>query len=358
MPFDRPTQSTCIDRVRGDIEGDLVGTDAYLPGSFERNAGNAVGKASHMMHGHLAHTARQLDPRKADEDVLVPQAAAHGVNRLVPVAAQVVIRVLGTNTTPVPAGTVWTRSDGRRYVSTTDHEIGEDVSGRVDITVTDEVTGSAGNLTVGATVRLATTITGVTAAAIVQSIVTQGSDLETLPRLADRYIQRLSNPPKGGANGDYVRWALEVPGVTRAWEFPHQLGVGTVSLYFVCDDEVDIIPDSTKIDEVIAYIDAPGRRPVTCELHVLAPVAVVLNMTIQLEPNTTAVRNAVTAEVKAYIRQEAAPDGTTTLLSRLDEAISVANGESDHVLVSPTADVVLPIGSLVVLGTIAFQDMP
>ena len=47
-----------------------------------------------------------------------------------------------------------------------------------------------------------------------------------------------------GDNDDYVAWATEVPGVTRAWCSPNGMGAGTVVVRFVRDDDDDPIPDS------------------------------------------------------------------------------------------------------------------
>ena len=39
----------------------------------------------------------------------------------------------------------------------------------------------------------------------------------------------------GGAQADYVTWALAVPGVTRAWAASEQ-GAGTITVRFLMDD--------------------------------------------------------------------------------------------------------------------------
>ena len=55
-----------------------------------------------------------------------------------------------------------------------------------------------------------------------------------------------ADPPVApwGDNDDYVAWATEVPGVTRAWCSPNGMGAGTVVVRFVRDDDDDPIPDS------------------------------------------------------------------------------------------------------------------
>jgi len=46
-----------------------------------------------------------------------------------------------------------------------------------------------------------------------------------------RYIDLYRQPPQGGDLFDYIEWALEVPGVTRAWCNPLGMGTGTVVVY-------------------------------------------------------------------------------------------------------------------------------
>ena len=56
-----------------------------------------------------------------------------------------------------------------------------------------------------------------------------GADEQSDLLLLQRVLARLRQPPHGGADFDYIRWALEVPGVTRAWVYPLELGAGTWS---------------------------------------------------------------------------------------------------------------------------------
>ncbi|WP_429541744.1 baseplate J/gp47 family protein [Pseudomonas monsensis] len=104
-----------------------------------------------------------------------------------------------------------------------------------------------------------------------------------------------------------------------------------------------------------AYIDGQGRRPVTAEVFVAAPIADPLNMAVKLSPNTAAVQAAVRAEISDLIDRDSKP-GSPILISRLREAVSVAAGESDNAITSPTADVAHATGHMAVPGTITFSS--
>ncbi len=88
-----------------------------------------------------------------------------------------------------------------------------------------------------------------------------------------------------------MTWALEVPGVTRAWCVRRFMGPGTVAVFFMRDDQADPIPDAEQLAAVAAYIEP--LRPVTADVYVLAPVQKPVVYTIRLTPDTSAVRAAV-----------------------------------------------------------------
>ena len=67
-----------------------------------------------------------------------------------------------------------------------------------------------------------------------------------------------------------------------------------------------------------------------------------------------AVEAAVTAELQDMITRDAIPGGTI-LYSHIMEAISIATGETDHVLVSPAANVTHATYEIAVMGTITWE---
>ena len=184
------------------------------------------------------------------------------------------------------------------------------------------------------------------------SALSGGADIETDDALRARLIARIQQPPQGGSDYDYVAWALAVEGVTRAWCYPAELGLGTVTVRFVRDNDDSLIPDTTEVAAVQAHIDA--LRPVTAQVTVVAPVAVALNFTIGgLDPATSTVRAAVEAELADLILREAVPGGTI-LLSHIRAAISAAAGENDFTLTSPSANVTRTTGQMTVMGTVTW----
>ena len=351
MPFARPTLAELIDRSASDIETRLPGADARLRRSNLNVLARVHAAAVHGLYGHLDFLARQLMIDTAEIEYLDRWSAIWGVPRKAAAAAKGNVTFTGTNGTNVPAATQLLRSDGAAF--TTDGA-GVIAAGTLTLAVTASLAGAAGNTDMNALLNLAAPIAGINGSATVAAGgLSQGADTESDDSLRARLIARIATPPQGGDKDDYIAWAKEVAGVTRAWVYPLLTGAGTVTVYFVRDDDAGtIIPDAGEIAALQAYIDA--RRPVTATVTVLAPVADPLAFTFtMLDPNTQAVKDAITAELADLLRREAQPGGTI-LLSHIREAISLAAGENNFTLTVPAADVVSAAGHMSTMGAIAF----
>jgi len=354
MPFARPSLAEIIDRVVADIGTRLPGVaGAVLRRSLLGIIGRSQAGAAHLLYGYIDWVARQALPDTAEREYLQRWAAIWGITRNAATFAEGSVTFTGANGAAIPAGTIVQRQDGVQYATQAAATI---AGGTATVAVEASVAGTDGNLLVGASVFLLSPIAGVQSSAMVAAGgITGGDDVESDERLLARLLQRIRNPPQGGAEADYVLWALEVPGVTRVWVYPMQLGAGTVTVLFVNDDDpVSIIPDAAEVAEVQAHID--GRRPVTAEVFVAAPTATPLDMTIALDPNTASVQQAVLAELQDLLTREAQPGGTI-LISRLREAVSIAAGEGDNSIITPAANVTHAAGEMAVLGTVTFQAL-
>ena len=350
MPFARPSLTDLIERAASDIEAGLPGADARLRRSNLGVLARMHAAGVHGLYGYLDWLARQMMVDTAETVFLDRYAGIWGVLRRPAAFAAGNVTVPGTDGVMVPAATQLQRSDGVAYTTTADATV---ASGVALLPVAAVVAGAAGNAGAGTQMTLVQPISGVAGMGVVAAGgITQGAEAESDDALRGRILARIQQPPMGGSAADYVAWAMEVPGVTRAWCYPLENGVGTVVVRFVRDDDASMIPDTAEVAAVQAYI--AERRPVTAQVTVLAPSAVALDMTIQLTPNTAAVRTAVQAELADLLRREATPGGTI-LLSHLREAISVAAGETNNVLVTPTADVTHTAGQIAVLGTITWS---
>ena len=112
------------------------------------------------------------------------------------------------------------------YETTQDCVIG---AGATPVTIRATVAGEGGNLDPGDQLAIATAAPGVDALATVVTL-TGGTDAESDTELLARILQRIQQPPMGGDQQDYVSWTLQVAGVTRAWCYPQEMGIGTVTV--------------------------------------------------------------------------------------------------------------------------------
>lgn len=351
MPFARPTLNELINRVTTDISGRVTGVESAvlrrsLLGILARSEAGAV----HMLYGFLEWAARQAIIDTAEKEYLERWAAIWKIFRKPADYASGIVRLSGTAGATVPAGTILQRQDAVQYRVLFDAVF---TGVTLDVSVIAVEAGAVGNAAINTPLILVSPIAGVQSTAVISAALDGGLDVEQDDQLLSRLLKRIRQPPHGGAASDYDLWALEVPGVTRVWVYPLQMGAGTVTVLFVCDGEANIIPTPAKVAEVQAYIDA--RRPVTAEVFIAAPVEDPLNMAVKLSPNTPAVRAAVTAEVSDLIVRDSKPGGVI-LISRLREVVSIAAGESDNAITSPTADVAHATGHMAIPGTITFSS--
>jgi len=362
MAFSRPTLSSILSRIEADIRTGLA-IGAVLRRSFLGVIAKALSGASHTLHGHIAWAVDQLFPDVADADYLVRWATIWGINRNEATYARLNITITGTTGGVVPIGTVFQRTDGTLYE--TEAEVTAPAAGTIAAVIVAQEPGTGPNLSNGSIVSMTSPIAGVESDATVDSTATEGEDQETVEDLRVRLLERIQSPPSGGKVSDYIAFAKTVTGVTRVWVLPGYLGEGTVGLTFVEDNEVPIIPDNAKVLEVQTAVDM--LKPITADLYVFAPNDFPMNPTIKLKPNTLAVQQAVQTELEDLIYREAQVVGAwesitstysgTISLSKINEAISIAQGETDHILVSPTSDVTPGEGGIVTLGTITFETL-
>ncbi len=352
MPFNRPSLAAIIERIVADIESRLPGADARLRRSNLAVLARAEAGVAHGLYGYMDHLARQIIIDTADTHYLERWAAVWGLSRNPATAATGVISTYAVSDLliPMPPGTVLQRSDGMQFVTTA---LGVYTGPNTIIAeIMATTTGAEGDTAAFTRLTLAAQVLGVDAAVVVTSEgLTGGADVESDDTLRARLLARIRRPPHGGNAHDYETWALEVAGVTRAWVYPLWAGPGSVGVFFVRDGDASIIPDGGEITAVENYIN--DRRPITADVQVMAPTPLTVNFTLQIKPDTPAVREAITAELADVFRRESQP-GATMLLSHLREAVSLATGEIDHTMTAPVANVISTPSQMPMLGAITW----
>jgi uncharacterized phage protein gp47/JayE len=261
--------------------------------------------------------------------------------------------VTGITGTIVPAGTQLTSQASILYETTADVYIGTAAT-PVAIRAVDP--GIAGNLDPGSTLAPVSAQAGLDGFVTIVTM-SGGVDPETDDELRARVLLRIQAPPMGGDADDYVAWALAVPGVTRAWCYPNEMGMGTVTVRFMCDDlraDNNGFPLEEDVAAVTAYIDE--KRPVAVkDFWVYGPIPFALELQItELVNDSESTRAAIEQSIEAMLYARAVP-GQTIYRSWIDEAVSQAVGEQHHTLIFN--DAVMPSPAhLAILDTVIYDD--
>ncbi|WP_339521535.1 baseplate J/gp47 family protein [Pseudomonas sp. EL_65y_Pfl2_R96] len=346
MPFETPSLPVLIKRTQSDLASDsLRQSDAQV-------LARTLGGAAYGLYGYLDWIAEQILPDKADESTL-ERIAALRLNqpRKAAQAASGSVSFSASAGAVLDVDTLLQSSDGRTYKVTAARTTS---NGLNTTTIAALEAGSLGNAEAGLALIPVQPILGVAGSSftVLAPGLIGGIARESLESLRSRVISSYRIIPHGGSAQDYETWALECPGVTRAWCRGSYLGPGTVGLFIMRDDDPQPIPTDAQLAEVQAYVEP--LRPVTAEVHVLSPVQVPVTYSLRLTPDTTAVRAAVEAQLRDLHNREAGL-GDTLLLTHIAEAISSATGENDHKLLSPTADVAAANNQLLTFGGCVWQ---
>ena len=348
--FNRPALPELIQRVRNDVLSRLS-TDDILRRTDAEVYARVMGGVAHGLYGFIEWLSKQVIYDTAEAEYLDRWCSIWGINRKVAAPATGTVTFTVQAGSLIPSGTLLQALDGVQYQTSADATV---TVPSATATITALAPAAAGNRATGQNLTLVSPVVGVQSTATA-GLLSGGADVETDDALRARLLARIQQPPHGGASYDYTAWALEVPGVTRAWVYPAELGLGTVTVRFVRDNDgtgTAIIPDAGEVAAVQTYIDA--RRPVTAQLTVVAPAAVPLNFTIQgLVPATLTVQAAVQAELADLLLREAVPGGII-LLSHIRAAISAAAGETDYVLTAPLSNVTNSTGNMSTMGSITW----
>lgn len=356
MSWNRPTLASLITRAQSDMDSNLVDSSPLLRRSNLNVMARVLAALAHGLYGYLAFIAKQVIYDTAEGDFLKRWASIWLEVPLKPAEyATGPVVITGTNGVIIPINTVYIRADGVEYETDAEATI---VAGVATVNMTAINAGQIGNAVANTPLTIGSPISGINGVALVDAAgLVSGADEEEPESAQQRLVDRIQQPPHGGAKHDYVTWAKEVPGVTRAWCSPGELGQGTVTTRFVRDNDADFIPDAGEVAVVQAYIDE--KRPVTGKAsYVFAPIPDLLNFTIQLTPDTAAARTAVETELKDLLLRESEPERGngegTILLTHIREAISLAAGETDHDLTVPNADVTHTLGHMAKFGAITW----
>lgn len=377
MPWTTPALTQLRALNRDNITARL-NSGAMIPNSVLRVMSDANAGLAYLTLLYLDWQAKQLLPDTAETTFLDRFASIwlknYGGGRKTATFASGSAIVNGIAGTVIPLGTQFTGQGAPStsssppvnvlYQSTAQITIG---TGQTPINLEALTAGAVGNQDPGSIISFATGIGGTNGQVTIVTM-TGGADQETDDELRARVLLRIQQPPMGGAANDYVEWALSIPGVTRAWCSPNEMGIGTVTVRFMMDELratpgnylTSGFPTSTDVAAVQAYIN--GVRPVTAQdIFVEAPIPEPISFVLgNLNASDSGTLANITASVNNMILLKGAPasvnngtpvPGQTIYAAWVSDAVYQAAGVNFFDLVM--ADHTMPnSGALAVLGNI------
>jgi uncharacterized phage protein gp47/JayE len=364
MPWETPTLRDVRTMVRDLVRGSLPGADAAIPNSVLRVLSDNQGALCHLTLQYIDWLALQLLPDTAETEWLDRHGDIWLVNadnttgRKMATLAEGIINIVGL------VGGIIVPSNSRLSISkeggVVEYETMEEI-----VTAPDTVPvqcpiraidpGALGNLEQGDTLAFVPAIDNITTATAAS--VGGGTDTENDDDLRVRVLERIRQPPQGGAAHDYIRWAKAVPGCTRAWCAPLEMGIGTVTVRVLFDElraDDDGWPTDQDLKSVEAYIDTV--RPVAVkDFWVVAPVKQFIEVHIvNLVPDTTEVRAAIEVSLQEMLYTLAAPGQTIFAVWKAHAIMETANVVSFD-LTNWLDDIMQSPGHMAVLGDIVYD---
>ncbi|KJW80086.1 baseplate J/gp47 family protein [Enterobacter asburiae] len=379
MPFKRPTLSELRDGNRKFMQAELENVGALLRFANLKVLADMDAGMGHLHYAYLDYIALQTNPFTSTDEYLAGWMALKQVFRKPAAAAKSpAAQASGSADRIIPAGSIINRGDVYQYRTDAELKIQADGFGVVAVTailpdITSDVTGGGarGNADAGTIMTLDANIAGVDPKVTLLSAATGGADIETEEDFRSRGLLAWQNPPQGGSDADYKKWALEVSGVTRAWVKRRLNGAGTVGVYIMCDrndnggfpvgtDGISQLEDWGAVkatgDQLAVADHIYPQQTGTAIVFVCSPIKKVINIEISGIKNadSTTVQGIKDA-LTALFFDEANPDGSGKVyLSDINGSIGGVSGTTGYILNSPTANITFAVGEIPVLGGVNF----
>lgn len=379
MPFKRKTLSELREQNEQFLRSELKEPGALLRFSNMRILADMDAGMAHMHYGYLDYIAKQTTPFTSTGEWLAGWGALKRIFRKAPQRAQSqAVKATGLSGSVIPKGCKLNRGDGYQYQTT--REVTINIQGEVlvsiiailpDINKNPEGGGSLGNSPSGTQLTLDISIVGVASEFVAIDPIVGGADIEPEEAFRSRILEAYQNPSQGGNASDYIVWAKEVPGITRAWVRRRLLGAGSVGIYIMCDantnDGFPIGTDGPATKEVY-QVHATGDQlrvadhlydlqSVTALVWICSPIAKKIDFVFSgLSHIDQDTKRKLEGAIDGFFYENSNPADVNLINpADIDRAIFAALGLVGYRLVSPSTEIELGIGEIPVRGEVIYQ---
>ena len=348
-------------RMMEELPSDIDDTEGGFPWDFTKPT--ALEKAE-MLEFPLVETLKIMFPMWAYDEWLDLHAKGKGLVRKPPNPASGTLTVTGVPWTEIPAGFKFAvpatgDTPAIEYKTKEKYTIGD--TGTVNLQVTATEAGTKGNVPAASITMMMTPIKGITSITNPAPI-TGGTEQESDDNLRGRIdeLDAASEASFVGSDGDYKRWAEEVPGVGTALPMPEWAGPGTVKVVII--DSNGQPANESIITAVYNHIMRPDDRiqrkaPIGATVTVVAPTAKEINYTFLLEIQAGETQETVLERFKAQFQSyyiEAKKEGVVRY-TRIGSILTSTSGVKDYTgltINGGIANIILKADEYPVTGTI------
>ncbi|MFJ3469045.1 baseplate J/gp47 family protein [Pseudomonas sp. NPDC090201] len=284
----------------------------------------------------LAWVYDQIFADTADDDEVIHEASLRGLFLKSAVASGSSVALTGTagvGATLLQGATMTHVASGAVFVVAANATLNS--LGVGTATVLAQTAGVAANGLIGA-LTLSSPPLGMDTGATFVSATVGGEDEETVESLRARLLELIQEPPAGGADYDYKRWAEEVDGVASALVLPGRRGGGTVDVVITGSTGV---PTADTIAACLAHILSVCS--VIADVAVFAPTPRVVNSQASVElASGYLLADVQIAAQKAYDTLLGALKPTDSLKkSQIEAMVNNLAGVTDRLVLTPASNI-------------------
>lgn len=188
-----------------------------------------------------------------------------------------------------------------------------------------------------------------------------GTDKETDTGLRLRLLDRIQNPVAMFNVAAIISIAKTISGVTRVFVQEITPSVGQVTVYFMRDDDINSIPTASEVLTVNNKIQSirPANTDIV-DVIVLSPTGISVDFTFTtLSPNTSTMKNAITANLQQFFAEETFVGSNInqdSYRSAIFNTVDTVTGDRviSFTLTTPIGNIVIATGEIGILSNIIY----
>lgn len=342
MASEIPNVSEIHGNILSDIKSNLPDSNPFLENGMLNILGWGLAGTQSGNYQYVTNEALQKYATTATGQALEEIGATYGIARKLATKSTGFVFVTGQLGSTIPIGTKIASSTGSEYIVLAEATI---TGGSDKAEIESVKAGTDKNISAGATMTFSGTPPGVDQTVTVDADgLGGGTDDQTDDEYRGSILSNIQNPARGGASADYDWWCKDaLSSVTRVWAFGKDdestIAEGAVDVFFMMDKTYDDgIPQGADVTIVDDYLKSNNVKPVTAVINTQSPTLVKELFVMDITPDETDVKTDVDDSLKGFMSSFSDVSGIL-YLSKINEFISIADGEFDHTLKYPTANV-------------------